>query len=317
MIFYVQKKSYMDLYKVRQELMLGKQITNVPLRVTYYSRVSTDSKEQINSLTNQENHFKEMINNNKNWIYIDGYKDEGLSGTSSQKRNNFIKMINDAKENKFDLIITKEISRFSRNTLDSIKYTRELLSYGVGVLFFNDNINTILPDSELRLTLMSSLAQEEIRKLSDRVKFGMHESIKKGNILGNQKLYGYKKDKVLNKYIVNKKQASIIKEIYELYANYNKTLRDIIKILDSRNIKTINNKNFSPSSLSRLIKNPKYKGYYVGRKSEVIDYITRRVKQLPKEEWIIYKEENIVPSIVSEDLWNKANIRLNKRKKFD
>lgn len=307
----------MDLYKVRQELMLGKQITNVPLRVTYYSRVSTDSKEQINSLTNQENHFKEMINNNKNWIYIDGYKDEGLSGTSSQKRNNFIKMINDAKENKFDLIITKEISRFSRNTLDSIKYTRELLSYGVGVLFFNDNINTILPDSELRLTLMSSLAQEEIRKLSDRVKFGMHESIKKGNILGNQKLYGYKKDKVLNKYIVNKRQASIIKEIYELYANHNKTLRDIIKILDSRNIKTINNKNFSPSSLSRLIKNPKYKGYYVGRKSEVIDYITRRVKQLPKEEWIIYKEENIVPSIVSEDLWNKANIRLNKRKKFD
>lgn len=307
----------MDLYKIRQELMLGKQITKIPLRVTYYSRVSTESKEQINSLVNQENHFKEMIQNNKDWIYITGYTDEGISGTSSEKRTNFIKMVNDAKENKFDLIITKEISRFSRNTLDSIKYTRELLSYGVGVLFFNDNINTILPDSELRLTIMSSLAQEEIRKLSDRVKFGMHESIKKGNILGNQKIYGYKKDKQLNKYVINKKQAKIIKEIYELYANQNKTLRDIIKILNSKNIKTINNKNFSPSSISRLIKNPKYKGYYVGKKSEVIDYISKKVKQLPKEEWIIYKEENIVPAIVSENLWNKANKRLSRSKKFD
>lgn len=307
----------MDLYKIRQELMLGKQITKIPLRVTYYSRVSTESKEQINSLVNQENHFKEMIQNNKDWIYITGYTDEGISGTSSEKRTNFIKMVNDAKENKFDLIITKEISRFSRNTLDSIKYTRELLSYGVGVLFFNDNINTILPDSELRLTIMSSLAQEEIRKLSDRVKFGMHESIKKGNILGNQKIYGYKKDKLLNKYVINKKQAKTIKEIYELYANQNKTLRDIIKILNSKNIKTINNKNFSPSSISRLIKNPKYKGYYVGKKSEVIDYISKKVKQLPKEEWIIYKEENIVPAIVSENLWNKANKRLSRSKKFD
>lgn len=307
----------MNLYKVRQELMLGKQITNIPLRVTYYSRVSTDSKEQTKSLANQETHFKEMIKNNNNWIYIDGYTDEGLSGTSSKKRINFMKMINDAKENKFDLIITKEISRFSRNTLDSIKYTRELLSYGVGILFYNDNINTILPDSELRLTIMSSLAQEEIRKLSDRVKFGMYESIKKGNILGNQKIYGYTKDKQTNKYKVNKKQAKIISEIYELYANQNKTLRDIVKILNSKNIKTINNKNFSASSLSRVIKNPKYKGYYVGKKSEVIDYITRKVKQLPKEEWIMYKEENIVPSIVSEELWNKANKQLNKGKKFD
>lgn len=307
----------MDLYKIRQELMLGKPISNISLRVTYYSRVSTDSKEQKKSLQNQESHFKEMIKNNKSWTYVKGYTDEGISGTTSKKREKFIKMINDAKEDKFDLIITKEISRFSRNTLDSIKYTRELLSYGVGVLFYNDNINTILPDSELRLTIMSSLAQEEIRKLSDRVKFGMQQSIKKGNILGNQKIYGYIKEKNLNKYKINKKEANIIREIYDLYANKNKTLREILKILEKNDVKTINNNNFSVSSLSRLIKNPKYKGYYVGRKSEVIDYISKKVKQLPEKEWIMYKCEEIVPSIVSEKLWNKANKRLYRNKKFD
>ena len=195
----------MNLYKVRKELSLGVPLSNILLRVTYYSRVSTNNEEQKTSLINQKDYFEELIKKNKNWQYIDGYVDEGITGTSDTKRTSFMKMIDDARNGLFDLIITKEISRFSRNTLDSIKYTRELLDNGVGVLFLNDNINTILPDSELRLTIMSSLAQDEIRKLSDRVKFGMKESIKKGNILGNQRLYGYiKKD---NKYEINQEQA--------------------------------------------------------------------------------------------------------------
>ena len=304
----------MDLYKIRQELNLGNSLINIPLRVTYYSRVSTENINQQSSLINQKTHFEEMIKNNHKWQYVDGYVDEGISGTTDTKRTNFMKMIKDAKEDKFDLIITKEISRFSRNTLDSIKYTRELLTYGVGILFVNDNINTILPDSELRLTIMASLAQDEIRRLSERVKFGMKESIKKGNILGNQKIYGYIKDKNSNKYLIVNSQSETIRRIYKLYSSTNISLCEIARILKKENIKTNNNKYFSASSLSRLIRNPKYKGYYVGGKSEVIDYMTKKVTLLSKDKWLIYKDQERIPPIVSEYLWNKANKKLNKSK---
>ena len=126
---------------------------------------------------------------------MSGYVDEGISGTSVKKREDFLRMVDDAKRKKFDLILTKEISRFSRNTLDSIKYTQELLIYGVGVHFLSDNINTFQPDSELRLTIMSSIAQEEIRKLSERVRFGYKRSIERGIVPGNDNFYGYKKNK--------------------------------------------------------------------------------------------------------------------------
>lgn len=139
----------MDLCKIRNEISKGQSIYNIPLRVTFYARVSTDKDVQLNSLDNQILYFENFINDNRNWIYVKGYIDEGISGTSVKNRTNFLKMINDAKEGRFDLILTKEISRFSRNTVDSIKYTQELLENDVGVLFLSDNINTILLDLDL------------------------------------------------------------------------------------------------------------------------------------------------------------------------
>lgn len=223
-----------------------------------------------------------------------------------------MKMINDAKQNKFDLIITKEISRFSRNTLDSIKYTRELLSYGVAVLFLNDNINTLLPDSELRLTIMASMAQDEIRRLSERVKFGMQRSIEKGTILGNNKLYGYKKDK--DKLIINDEESKILKRLYNLYVINDLSLTKIAKLFNKENIKTNNNNKWSTATLSRMIRNPKYKGYYCGKKTEVIDYINKKIKYLPSSSWITYKDDKI-PPIIDEKIWDKANKKINKNKK--
>lgn len=305
----------MELYQIRQQLNLGVSLKDMNLRVTHYSRVSTDYKEQQSSLINQHEYFLQLITDNPNWTYVDGYIDSGISGTTDIKRDNFMKMINDAKKNKFDLIITKEISRFSRNTLDSIKYTRELLTYGVAVLFINDNINTALPDSELRLTIMASLAQDEIRRLSERVKFGMNASIKKGNILGNNKLYGYKKEPNKPNLIIVNHQAKIIKKIFNLYTIQNKSLTEIAKILKEKNIRTNQNKYFSASTLSRIIRNIKYKGYYCGKKTEVIDYMTKKIKYFPQEEWIIYKNEEKIPPIVNEELWNKANIKINKLSK--
>ena len=299
-----------DLYDIRKKLNIGMPLTSIPLRVTDYVRVSTEHIEQQKSLKNQIEHFNEMIKNNKKWTYVEGYIDNGISGTTDYKRNNFMKMIKDAKLGKFDLIITKEISRFSRNTLDSIKYTRILLSYGVAVLFINDNINTALPDSELRLTIMASMAQDEIRRLSERVKFGMNRSIKNGTILGNNMLYGYKKDKLTGNLIINKEEAIIIQRLFNLYIN-NYSISKIAKIFNNE----YQNKKWYISTLSRMIKNPKYKGYYCGKKTEIIDYMTKKVKYIPKKDWILYKDNIKIPPIIKESIWNKANKRLNLRNK--
>ena len=145
----------MDLHTIRQELRTHA-VYDIPLRVTYYARVSSESDEQLNSLGNQISYYEDLIRKNRAWTFVPGYIDEGLSGISTKKRENFNRMIDDAQADKFDLVITKEISRFARNTLDSIQYTRQLLSSGVGVFFQNDNINTFDEDSELRLTIMSS-----------------------------------------------------------------------------------------------------------------------------------------------------------------
>ena len=174
----------MDILNIRT-LLRTKSIYDIPLRVTFYARVSSDTDEQINSLDNQISYYEEFIQKNEKWTYVPGYVDEGLSGISTKKRKHFNEMIADAKEGMFDLIITKEISRFARNTLDSLQYTRELLNMGVGVFFQNDNINTLDEDAELRLTIMSSIAQDELRKLSSRVKFGHQQAIKSSVVLGN------------------------------------------------------------------------------------------------------------------------------------
>ena len=129
----------MDIHAVRQQLRM-KSIYDIPLRVTYYARVSSESDEQLNSLENQIRYYEDLIRKNRAWTFVPGYIDEGLSGISTKKRENFNRMVDEAAEDRFDLVITKEISRFARNTLDSIQYTRQLLSHGVGVFFQNEKI---------------------------------------------------------------------------------------------------------------------------------------------------------------------------------
>ena len=315
-IFLVEEGGiFVDLYEVRKDLSLGIPLTQLNLRVTDYARVSTDHLEQKKSLQNQVEHFEEFIKQNPNWTYIEGYVDDGISGTSDVKRDQFMKMIEDARLGKFDLIVTKEISRFSRNTLDSIKYTRELLGYGVAVLFVNDNINTALPDSELRLTIMASMAQDEIRRLSERVKFGMRRAIERGDILGNDLLFGYKKNKENGKLELQLEESLVVGRIYDLYAIQELSLSRIAKILNEENLKTSLGKKWKVTQLSRMIENPKYKGYYCGKKSEIIDYMTKRVQKFEKKDWVLYEDQEKIPPIVTEELWLRANERLEKRKK--
>ena len=302
----------MEIHNVRGQLKT-KSIYDIPLRVTFYARVSSESDEQLNSLGNQINFYEDFIKKNKAWTFVEGYIDEGLSGISTKRRENFNRMISDAETDKFDLIITKEISRFARNTLDSIRYTRQLLSCGVGVFFQNDNINTFDEDSELRLSIMSSIAQDELRKLSSRVKFGHQQAIKENVVLGNSRIFGYKKDN--KKLVIDEEQAPMIRELYEMYATDNYSMKQIEKIFWDKGYRNYNGKKIAHTTMSGIISNPKYKGYYVGNKVRVVDMFTKKQKFLPPEEWVMFKDESgeIVPSIVSEELWDQANAILQKR----
>ena len=184
----------MDILSVRNQIKReGINFKDLPLRVAFYARVSTDFMEQLNSLENQKQYFTEYIGDMPNWEFAGGYIDEGISGVTTKKREKFNEMIDDGLDGKFDLIVTKEVSRFARNTLDSIQYTRQLLANGVAVYFQNDNINTLDEDSEFRLTIMASMAQDESRKISSRVRWGHHQAIKNGVVLGNSNIFGYRK----------------------------------------------------------------------------------------------------------------------------
>ena len=302
----------MDILSVRA-WMKTKSIYDIPMRVTYYARVSSESDEQLNSLGNQITYYEDLIKRNKNWTFVPGYIDEGLSGISTKKRENFNRMVDDASQGKFDLVITKEISRFARNTLDSIQFTRQLLGYGVGVFFQNDNINTLDEDSELRLSIMSSIAQDELRKLSSRVKFGHQQAIKDKVVLGNSRIFGYVKDG--GRLIVDEKEAAMVRELYELYATDEYSMKQIENIFWEKGYRNHNGKKLAHTTMSNMIANPKYKGYYVGNKVKVIDMFTKKQKFLPPEEWVMFKDESgeIVPAIVSEELWDVANAILKRR----
>ena len=302
----------MDILEIRNQLRT-RSIFDIPLRVTYYARVSSETDEQLNSLDNQIAYYETLIRQNKNWTFVTGYVDEGLSGISTKKRKYFNEMIADAKENLFDLIITKEISRFARNTLDSLQYTRELLGFGVGVFFQNDNINTLDEDAELRLTIMSSIAQDELRKLSSRVKFGHQQAIKSKVVLGNSRIFGYRKED--KRLVIDETQAPMVRDLFRLYATGEYSMKQLEARFYSQGYRNYNGNKIAHTTLSGIISNPKYKGYYVGNKVRIVDMFTKKQKFLPPEEWVMFKDETgeIVPALVSEETWERANEVLARR----
>ena len=302
----------MDIHTIRQQLRM-RSVYDLPLRVTFYARVSSESDEQLNSLGNLIGYYQNLIEQNGNWTYVQGYVDEGLSAATTKRRENFHRMVRDGKAGLFDLIITKEITRFARNTLDSIQYTRELLNAGVGVFFQNDNINTFDEDSELRLTIMSGIAQDELRKLSSRVKFGHQQAIKNNVVLGNSRIFGYRKEG--GRLVVDEEQASMVRELFELYATGQYSMKQLETLFWEKGYRNYNGKKIAHTTMSGVISNPKYKGYYVGNKVKVIDLFTKKQKFLPPEEWVMFKDETgeIVPAIISEELWEQANQVLKKR----
>lgn len=297
----------MDIYEAANKMKYEqKNIFDLNLRVTFYARVSTTKEEQENSIENQITFFTDFIKNNKNWTYVEGYVDR-VRGEHAVNRANFMRMIEDGKAGVFDLVLTKEVSRFARNTIDSLTYTRELLRAGVGVFFQNDNICTIDTDSELRLTIMSSIAADEVRKLSERVRWGHKRAIESGNVMGNNRIFGY--DKKDCKLVINESEAEMVRLIFEEYATGKYSVRKIEDILYNKGYRGRNGTRIHHNTISGIIQNPKYKGYYCGNKVKIIDYRTKEQRFLPEEEWVMYKDETgeVVPAIVSEELWDKCN----------
>ena len=302
----------MDVRRLDEMQAQGRSIFDTELAVAYYARVSTDKDEQINSLGNQKRYFEDYIAANPHWTFAGGYVDEGISGTSVEGREQFLQMIEDAKCGRFDLIVTKEISRFARNTLDSLRYTRELLRCGVGVYFQNDNINTFDKDAELRLTIMSSIAQDEVRKLSERTRFGFKRAQENSVLLGQNNLFGY--NKVDGRLEIVEPEAAVVREVFERYAAGDLGLRAIANDLDSRGVRGRQGKPLTYSTLYGMIRNPKYKGCYAGRRYASRDYRDKRSYRLSADKWLVHKDDR-VPAIVPEALWEQANRLLASRGK--
>jgi len=305
----LREKCTMNIYYVREKLR-NCSIYDIELNVAYYARVSTEKVEQQASIKHQEEHFEELIHSNNRWKFAGSYIDDGISGMHADKREEFQRMLRDAKLGKIDMIITKEISRFARNTLDSIQYTRELLSYGVCVWFQNDGINTIDDDSEFRLTIMAGVAQDEIRKLSSRVKFGHAQSIKNGVVLGHR-MYGYSNNQ--GKLELIPEEAEMVRMIFQDYASGISTPR-IEKKLWNMGYRSFKGGKISRDVIKNIIRNPKYKGYYCGGKVKVVDMFTKKQEFLPQSEWIMFKDDGSrVPQIIDETTWEKANAYLRER----
>lgn len=280
-----------------------------PLRVAAYCRVSTDRDDQANSLASQKSYFAEYITRHKDWILKDVYYDEGISGTQTQKRTGFQSMIGDALDGEIDLILTKEVCRFARNTVDALFYTRKLKDNGVGVIFTIDNIDTRVSDGELRLTLMASIAQEESRKTSERVKWGQRRRMEQGIVFGRDML-GYTVQKGI--LAVNKEEVPTVHAIFQKFTNEGKSTHIIARELTEEGMPPKYADAWSNTAVLRVLRNEKYVGDLCQKKTFTPNYLTHSKKYNHGEEEMIYLKDHH-EAIIDRELWNRTQAELERR----
>lgn len=275
---------------------------NRPRTVVFYGRVSTEHEQQISALGNQMEWYANLAERNPNWTVVAQYIDEGITGTQMKKRPSFMQMMDHARQRQFDLIVTRELSRFARNTVDALKATRELKQYGVEVYFVNDGIWTMDGDGEVRLTIMASIAQDESRKTSERVKAGQKISRENGVLYGNGNVLGYDLDKVNKTYTINEEQADTVRRVYELYANgYGETAVANMLMAEGRKDGG-GGCTWTASKVSRVLRKPVYKGYKAYNQSHVKDYLSQERIYHSERDYSLVKGD--FPPIVSEKLWD-------------
>lgn len=308
----VKTKEIKKIQKIegRIDRVTGARITD-RLRVAPYCRVSTDSEEQKNSYNSQLKYYQELITRRPEWVFVDIYADEAISGTLDYKRTDFMRMINDALNGRIDLIITKSISRFARNTLDTLKYVRMLKEKNIAVLFEEENINTLEMSGELLLTILSSVAQQESENISEHVKLGIKMKRERGELVGFNRCLGYKANYETNTLEIVEEEAEVVRYIFDRYIQgAGSTI--IARELNELGKKPIKGNKFRESSIRGIIRNEKYKGDILMGKTFTIDAIShKRVKNYGEED-MYYIEKHHEP-IVSEETYNKAIEILEKR----
>ena len=262
------------------------------IRVAAYVRVSSDSDDQLGSFESQKKHYEEKISKNKEWVLAGIFADEAITGTNVKKREQFLEMIDRCMAGEIDMVITKSISRFARNTIDTLNYVRQLKDRNIAVIFEKENIDTLSMDGELMLTIMSSLAQQEVESLSSNVKMGFAMKMQRGEMLGFNGCLGYDyhpEDKTIT---VNQDEAETVREIFDLYLQGYGT-HTIAKMLTDMGRK---NKKGEVSWCERgvmvLIKNEKYKGDLLLQKTFTTDPITKRRLANMGEEKMFYIQDH-------------------------
>ena len=287
--------------------------SNERIKVAAYARVSTNSDEQYTSYEAQVNYYKSYIQSKPEWEYVSVYADEGITGTNTKRRTGFNKMINEALDGKINLIVTKSISRFARNTLDTISYVRKLKEKGIEVYFEKENLWTLDSKSELILTIMASIAQEESRSISQNVTWGKRVGFKSGKVSFAYSMFlGY--EKAGDKIVIVPEEAEIIREIYKSFLVYGKTPTGIAKELKEREIKTPSKKstNWTKNNITSILQNEKYKGDALLQKTFTDNFleqtIIKNTGQIPQ-----YYVENSHPAIIDKDMWELVQIEIKRR----
>ena len=277
---------------------------NRPRRIVFYGRVSTEHEAQLSALENQIQWYDDQLRYHPNWMLVERYIDEGITGTQAKKRPAFLRMLEDARAGKFDLIVTREVCRFARNTVDTLVTTRELKNIGVEVYFVEDNIWTMDGDGELRLTIMATLAQEESRKVSERVKAGQHVSREKGTLYGSGNILGY--DRVGDTYVINEDQAETVRMIFDMYINEGLGTGKIARRLTELGRLNASGLNkWSHGVISRILNNQTYMGVIAYGKSFSNNYLEQKRINNHDKSTYIYMEGKF-PAIVSQEDWHGA-----------
>ena len=285
-------------------------------RVAAYARVSTDSDEQLTSYEAQIDYYKNFIKNKPDWEFVHVYSDEGISATNTKNREGFNEMIKDALDRKIDLIITKSISRFARNTLDTISYTRKLKAKGIEVYFEKENLWSLDEKTEFLLTIMASMAQEESRSISQNVTMGKRWGMKEGRVSwAYSNMLGYTKEN--GKIMVVENEAILVRKIYQLFLREGKTCSGIAEYLKEKGIPTPsgNSCKWTKNTINSILRNEKYKGDALLQKTYTADYLEHKVEKnrghLPQ-----YYVENSHPAIIDKEEWEIVQAELMRREQI-
>lgn len=285
------------------------------LRMAAYCRVSTDQEEQLLSYENQLNYYTTFIRNNSMYEFAGIYADEGISGTNTKKRDEFNRMIADCREGKIDRIITKSISRFARNTLDCLNYVRELKELGIGIIFEKENIDTLDAKGEVLLTILSSLAQDESRSISENSTWGIRRRFEKGqHKMSTKRFLGFDTDED-GKLVINRQQAPTVKRLYAEFLS-GKTPDYIKRIFEREGVQNWDGgTKWQATTLISMLENEKYKGDAILQKSYTVDFLTKKRVMNQGEIQKFYIEDDH-EALIEPWIWECVQLEMERRKKY-